>query len=113
MIYVYELRNKNNDVEYIGETKRPKERLWDHRSKNGKFAGRYDLTMNILFEFDNRKDAWYKQVELQKEYGFETDLDKKIRGAIAGGIVARDSGQLQRDGHKYKKDNIPWNKINK
>jgi predicted GIY-YIG superfamily endonuclease len=110
MFYVYELRNQNNIVEYIGETKRPKERLWDHMGKNGKFTDRRDITMTILFEFETRKEAWYKQCELQKQYGFESDLDKKIKAAVEGGIVARDSGQLQRDGYKYKKGNIPWNK---
>jgi predicted GIY-YIG superfamily endonuclease len=79
--YVYELVNSLGVVEYVGETTNPKQRLKSHFRKikghgYGKFAYRKDITMNIVKEFDNRKDAFAYQCELQKKYGFETDLEK-------------------------------------
>jgi len=72
--FVYELINLMGTIEYVGETKRPKERFIEHTKKlQGKFYNRLDLTMNIVAEFDNKKDAYNKQCELQKQYGLLTD----------------------------------------
>ncbi len=79
--YVYELVNLMGTIEYVGETYDIKQRLYNHTKTNksiwdGKFYGRNDIFMNIVAEFDNNKDAFEYQCKLQKEYGFETDLDK-------------------------------------
>jgi predicted GIY-YIG superfamily endonuclease len=82
--YVYKLINTLGTVEYIGETTNIKSRLKNHLSKSGKFYTRTDITLHIVSEFDNRKDAFNYQCELQKQYGFETDFEKNIRGGAAG-----------------------------
>lgn len=107
--YVYLLADSNNKVEYIGETKRPKGRFYQHTkskpngSSCGKFYGRTDITMHVVNEFDNKKDAFNYQCELQKQYGFKTDreinkgrnhtIDTKLKiskNRIGKGIGSRD-----------------------
>jgi hypothetical protein len=94
--YVYEIRNLLGIVEYVGETSNPKDRFSRHIHRRpcltkkgnvsngvGGFHKRTDVSMNIVKEFDNRKDAYYYQCELQKQYGFKTDSEKqadKFRG---------------------------------
>jgi predicted GIY-YIG superfamily endonuclease len=96
--YVYEIRNSLGIVEYVGETANPKERFGRHVWRRpcltkkgnvsngvGGFYGRTDVSLNIVKEFDNRKDAFNYQCELQKEYGFKTDSEKqadKFRGKV-------------------------------
>ena len=82
MKYVYELINLMGTVEYVGETQNPKRRFREHtRSKPtsglgvGKFYGRTDIFINIVKEFDNRKDAYDYQCKLQKEYGLISDVE--------------------------------------
>ena len=87
---VYELINLMGSVEYVGETTRPEARFAEHIkyksdkcSGKGKFYGRSDITMNIAAEFDNRKDAWNFQCELQSDYGIKTDAQKNSERCIA------------------------------
>lgn len=92
--YVYELVNSLGVVEYVGETTNPKNRFYNHTKRkqyngngNGKFYGRTDITLSVVNEFDNKKDAFNYQCELQKRYGFQTDADKKIQtGKNVGNI---------------------------
>ena len=94
---VYELTNANNAVEYVGHSCRPNERLYKHLSKWGKFTNRNDISMNIVAAFETRLEAYRYQIQLQKEYGFETDndlhrndannfisIEKKREGALKG-----------------------------
>lgn len=87
--YVYEIRNSLGIVEYVGETSNPKDRFSRHTNRRpcltkkgnvskgvGGFYARTDVYMHIVKEFDNRKDAYYYQCELQKKYGFKTDSEK-------------------------------------
>jgi predicted GIY-YIG superfamily endonuclease len=110
--YVYEIINLMGTVEYVGETIRPKQRWAQHKcnskcNKNdGKFYGRNDVRMNIVAEFNSKKDAFNYQCELQLKYGFETDEDKfkkqRILGGKAAGIVnglrLKLSGEIQKLG---------------
>ena len=82
--YVYELVNSLGTIEYVGETTNIESRLKNHLSKSGKFYARTDITINVVSEFDNRKDAFNYQCELQKQYGFETDFEKNLRGGPTG-----------------------------
>lgn len=82
--YVYELVNSLGTIEYVGETTNIESRLKNHLSKSGKFYARTDITINVVSEFDNRKDAFNYQCELQKQYGFETDFEKNLRGGSTG-----------------------------
>jgi predicted GIY-YIG superfamily endonuclease len=78
--YVYELFNLVGTIEYVGETSNPTERLYNHtKKKSGKFYNRVDIQMNIVKEFDNRKDAYYYQIELQKQYNLVTDSEIKSK----------------------------------
>jgi predicted GIY-YIG superfamily endonuclease len=85
---VYELYNLLGSIEYVGETMYPNRRFREHtKSKTGKFYGRTDISMNIVKEFDNPKEAWDYQCKLQKEYGLPTDgdiLSKSIKGKTKG-----------------------------
>ena len=78
--YVYELINLMGTVEYVGVTYRPAARMYGHTktkpSKNnsnreGKFYGRQDLTMNIVAEYTDKKDALEHEGKLKLEYGME------------------------------------------
>jgi predicted GIY-YIG superfamily endonuclease len=74
--HVYELYNLVGTVEWVGESMELKGRLRQHKSKNGKFYGRADIQMNVVKEFDNKKDAWDYQCQLQNYYGLKTDSEK-------------------------------------
>jgi predicted GIY-YIG superfamily endonuclease len=82
--FVYEIINILGTIEYVGETYDIEQRFQNHISKSGKFYGRNDIIINQVAEFDNRKDAFNYQCELQKQYGFETDFEKNLRGGPAG-----------------------------
>jgi hypothetical protein len=82
--FVYEIINLLGTIEYVGETANPENRMLGHKGLNGKFYGRNDITMSIVAEFHNRKEAFNYQCELQKQYGFETDFEKNLRGGPAG-----------------------------
>jgi predicted GIY-YIG superfamily endonuclease len=71
--YVYKLINSKDKIEYIGETMHPNARFRVHKSK--KFRGRNDIKMVIVAEFDNRKDAYNYQCDLQKQYGLISDKE--------------------------------------
>jgi|TARA_R110000751_G_scaffold231693_1_gene332947 predicted GIY-YIG superfamily endonuclease len=73
MIYVYELRNSRGEVEYVGETRRPKRRPIEHLKYNKKspFLGRTDLTFNIVATFNDRRQALKLEGELKLSYGLE------------------------------------------
>lgn len=89
MHFVYELINFMGTVEYVGETKNPKKRMYQHTTwkphpshKNGKFYGRQDLIMNIVHEFTNRKDAVKLEGELKIIY--DITWSEGIRGKNVG-----------------------------
>ena len=112
MYYVYKLLNESNQVVWVGETTRPKGRLWQHTSNNGKFTGQ-SLNMEIITGYTTRKEAWYHQVKLQKEYGLETDLNKTRRAGSSitearakhiknlGTFESRQKGGLSNKGNTY------------
>lgn len=87
--YVYKLESADK-IEHIGHTKNPKFRYYQHikakpnGSSCGKFYNRFDLQLNIVKEFDDRKEAYAYQCELQKQYGFATDIET---GAIKAGRI--------------------------
>ena len=83
--YVYELYNLLGSLEYVGETCNPKVRMYHHTkikpivgSGCGKFYGRSDIFMHLVKEFDNKKDSFRYQCQLQQEYGMITDREKLI-----------------------------------
>jgi hypothetical protein len=81
MVYVYELYNENGIVEYVGESKNPKLRFHRHinlkrTNGTGKFFGRKDLQQRIVAEYENKKEAFKHQTELQKLYGLDVDMQK-------------------------------------
>jgi hypothetical protein len=85
--YVYELYNLLGTVEYVGETINPKERFRYHTKLKpkigsgwGKFYGRLDIQMNVVKDFNNKKDAYEYQCQLQKYYGLITDSELVSKG---------------------------------
>jgi predicted GIY-YIG superfamily endonuclease len=106
--YVYELINHYGTIEYVGETYRPKGRMYEHTKRkpdgnHGKFYGRQDLVMHIVAVFDNRKDARELEGKLKLDYGMEHTertcgiKGGKISGKVTGKILGRknvESGHL-------------------
>jgi len=80
MYVVYQLVNEKDEIEYIGNTKNPNTRLNNHICINGTFAGRKDLSLEIIKSgFRKEKTAFNYQCKIQKELGFETDKEKWSR----------------------------------
>jgi hypothetical protein len=77
--YVYELVNLMGTIEDVGRTYRPERRFYDHTKRKptegisgvGKYYGRQDLLMNIVAEFDTKKEANLYEGELKLSYGME------------------------------------------
>jgi predicted GIY-YIG superfamily endonuclease len=74
---VYVLLNEYGVVEYVGYSKNPKQRFNVHKTKahpksgTGKFNGRTDITIEIVKEFDTKKEAELYEGELKLQLGFE------------------------------------------
>lgn len=82
---VYALINDKNEIEYIGQTSNPKNRIRRHINNKpnlnntcsfGHFYKRTDIKMEILASFNNRKEAKKYEETLQKQYGFLTEYEK-------------------------------------
>jgi predicted GIY-YIG superfamily endonuclease len=108
--YVYQLVNENNVVEYIGESFNPIARYKEHvhhkfRPKKGmgKFYGRTNLSLEVLAEFDNPKEAFDYQCELQKKYFGIDDRDKAIQNGMKGKEFGYLGAQGSRDYWNNKK----------
>lgn len=76
---VYILENTNGDIEYVGMSTDVKARFNYHRSKNGAFTKRNDISWKIIKTFTNSKEAYYFEGELKLKYGFE--WTEKIRNS--------------------------------
>jgi predicted GIY-YIG superfamily endonuclease len=91
--YVYELINLYGSVEDVGETTRPKWRLYQHtkvkpEGGHGKYYGRQDLVMNIVDTFDNRSDALKLETELKLSYGLEpTERNRNSKNGRKAGLL--------------------------
>ena len=90
--YVYQLVNENNIVEYVGESFNPHSRFKQHTKKKfrpkkgcGKFYGRTDLSLQILAEFENHKEAFDYQCQLQTKYFGIDDRERARENGIKGG----------------------------
>jgi predicted GIY-YIG superfamily endonuclease len=100
---VYELYNSMGTVEYVGESSRPKVRFIEHTKNkptcrgHGKFYGRPDITMNIVAEFQDRKEAMKLEGELKLQYGLE--WTEKTRQANGGKIGGKICGKLAANRH--------------
>jgi predicted GIY-YIG superfamily endonuclease len=93
VIYVYELTDQNGKVVYVGESVRPQTRLYEHtrrqprhRSGYGRFYGRTDLTLEVVAQFDNRKDSFNHQCSLQVQYGLDTDTYSMRKNSVQNGL---------------------------
>jgi hypothetical protein len=97
MKYVYELINDKGIVEYVGESINPLDRFYQHTKKKfrpkrgmGRFYGREDISLNILKGFDNHREAYEYQLELQNKY-FGTN-EREI--AKLNGMKGKEFGHL-------------------
>ncbi len=108
--YVYELVNELGEIEYIGCSFRPKERMKDHLKKpsksnvgNGKFYGREDLKMNIVKSFIDKCEARLFEGSHKVDNGFEwTEL-----------IPGKNNGKRNGIQHCSKPINVYSQKTNK
>ena len=92
MKYIYELFNTKGEIEYVGESINPHKRFINHKANSngngsGKFYNRPDISMRIVAQFENKKEAYQYQIKLQKEYGLETDNEKRAINCRNGGLA--------------------------
>jgi len=93
---VYEIKNSNGIVEYVGETTQPLQvRFKQHyvsapNSGNGfgKFYKRNDLTIESVAEFNSKEQALILEEKLQIKYNLVTDKFKR-------GISSRSRRKLE------------------
>ena len=91
MRYVYVLVNESGQVEYVGETKSTRWRLYDHtRRSRGRFYGRTDLTLEVLTCHPDRKVTYQRQCYYQNLFGLESDKEKSARGFQKGRQILKD-----------------------
>lgn len=67
--YVYILTNKKDGVLYIGETKRLKIRIYQHKTKAHPktFSARYNLNKLVYFEeFETKEEAKLREKQMKK-----------------------------------------------
>ena len=98
--YVYEIVNLMGTIEYVGETTMPKRRWSNHKCNAnscgaGKFKNRSDVFMNIVNEFNNRREALDYKYNLQREYSIKTDLDHKFGNKNTLGNKVSDKTKLK------------------
>jgi predicted GIY-YIG superfamily endonuclease len=99
MRYVYFLINASGQVEYVGETKSTRWRLYDHtRRSRGKFYGRTDLTLSVISCHPTRKESYKAQCYLQEIFGLESDQQKGAAGFAKG----REILKSLKDKHKKR-----------
>ena len=79
MYVVYQLVNSKNEIEYVGHTSNIIKRFRVHKCKNGKFHNRKDISYEIVKEYKTKNGALKFECKLQKELGFETDIEKYSR----------------------------------
>jgi predicted GIY-YIG superfamily endonuclease len=80
MYIVYQLVNSKNEIEYVGHTSNMIKRFRVHKCKNGKFHNRKDISYEIVKSgFNTKEEALDYECKLQKELGFETDIEKFSR----------------------------------
>jgi predicted GIY-YIG superfamily endonuclease len=122
MWYVYEIRNQNGKVEYIGETTNPRARKRNHLEKEpvpgwnmfGRFYGRTDLTFRVVSHCYSQEEARAEEDRLKLEHDLPLTENTRHHGLMQcrssmGGIIV---GKIMRDcpycGRKLK-GNGAWN----
>lgn len=89
MKFVYELRDADNTVVHVGQSKDPNRRLYDHTKAqpdgggHGKFYGRTDITMDVVAGPISLSEAKDLEEQLQIQHGLITDRQKSKRNAKA------------------------------
>jgi len=89
MYYVYIIEDSTGTPLYVGESKSPKWRFYDHtqrppRNGAGTFYGRTDLRYKVVATYRDKKDAYAAQCYWQMLLGMETDKDKLAKAAAKG-----------------------------
>ena len=89
MYYVYIIEDLMGTPLYVGESKSPKWRFYDHtqrppRNGAGTFYGRTDLRYKIVASYTNKSDAYRAQCVWQKLLGMESDGEKAAKAALKG-----------------------------
>ena len=87
MEYVYKIINNKGEVEHVGNSNNPANRLIDHKKKGngssrGRFYQREDIELITVAEFDSIKEAFNYQCILQKRYGLPTDREMISQGTL-------------------------------
>jgi len=85
--FVYEIQNLQNEVLYVGKTKNPRQRFYQHvkitpRLGNGTFYGRDDVKLVVIQKFYSSQEAGIFETELKTKYGFE--VTERTTGAKNG-----------------------------
>ncbi len=90
-IAIYKIIDKENNVLYIGQTNNIKIRFYTHTKRkpcknngSGTFYGRTDISIEVIEYVYNRKEAFKREEELQKQYGLHTDNDNRYAWRLKG-----------------------------
>lgn len=108
---IYELYDTYGSIVYVGCTHNPEYRFVQHTKNKptpgqGKFYGRQDLVLNIVAEYEDRKEALRAEGALKLEHGFEWTERTTL---ISNGKKAADSGQLSKAAKLNWQNN--WDKM--
>jgi predicted GIY-YIG superfamily endonuclease len=105
MYQVYELLNLHGTVEYVGVTKNPKRRMYQHTKTKphgktgGRFYGRQDLIMNIVKQFDNIKEANLFEGELKLFWGLPwTENENRIKSGVSRRKIKKPKVKIYENG---------------
>ncbi len=72
MEYVYDLVDSDGQIVYVGQSKDPQRRLYEHTNRHdGQFKGREDLSLNIISRHRLREKALEAEGKRKLSLGFE------------------------------------------
>ena len=93
---VYEIINSLGTIEWVGVSYRPEYRFGQHtRTPSGRFYSRQDLIINIVAEFNDRKNALELEEQLQIKYKLQTDRSKKgFKTGAASSVSGKKNGKI-------------------
>ena len=77
MHHVYQLLDATGDVVYVGKSKSPKARFWNHIKRrpqpnkpwDGKFYGRTDLALQVVASFETEEEALLEEGRIKTLQG--------------------------------------------
>ena len=104
LITIYKIVNFDGKVEYVGQTKNLKQRLYQHFNYKGQglFYKRTNVIIEIIEYANNRKEAYKIEEYWQTYYGLKTEKQKMWDTMKLNGI----DPEKQKSKYKKRTENI-------